>query len=109
MSHEKNIAMINALHDCAMECNHCAMACLDETDVKMLTTCIKLNIECAEVCNLTASLLSRGSEYGHHLVKECGEICEKCAEECGKHSHMEHCQKCAEICRECADACAEMA
>jgi len=66
MSHEKNQELIDALNNCAIECSHCAMACLDEEDVKMLTACIKLDIDCAEVCRVTASLLSRGSIHGPH-------------------------------------------
>ena len=108
MSHEKNQGMIDALNNCATECSHCAMACLDEQDVKMLTTCIKLNIDCAEVCRLTVSLLSRGSQHGHHLLKECIEICEACATECDRHSHMEHCKKCAAVCRDCVEECTAM-
>ena len=109
MSHKKNMELIQELNNCAMECSHCAMACLGEEDVKMLANCIKLNLDCAEVCRTAASLLSRGSDHGNHLVKECGEICNTCADECEKHSHMEHCRKCAEVCRACADACSEMA
>ena len=91
-----------------MECSHCAMACLDEEDVKMLARCIKLNIDCADVCRLAASLLSRGSEHGLHLLDECAELCDACADECESHSDMGHCKKCAEVCRHCASACIEM-
>lgn len=108
MSHEKNIALIQELNNCAMECSHCAMACLDEEDVKMLTRCIKLNIDCADVCRLAASLLSRGSEHGLHLLDECAELCDACADECESHADMGHCKKCAEVCRHCAGTCIEM-
>ena len=50
------------------------MACLDEEDVKAMTQCSKLKTDCADVCRITASLLSRGSEHGKHLLKECAEI-----------------------------------
>ena len=109
MSHEKNKALIETLYNCATECSHCAMACLDEQDVKMLATCIKLNIDCADICRLTASLLSRGSDYGTHLLEECAEVCDACAEECEKYSHLEHCKKCAEVCRHCAEECSAIA
>ncbi len=105
MSHENHRQLITALNDCATECNHCATACLDEQDVKMLSKCIKLDIDCAEICSLTSSLLARSSDHGHHLLKECAEVCNACAEECEKHTHMEHCKKCAEACRSCAKAC----
>ena len=89
------------------ECNHCFTACLKEEDVKTMSTCIKLDRDCADICSLTSSLISRGSEHGKHLLKECAEVCNKCAEECDKHVSMgmEHCKICAEACRACASVC----
>ena len=106
MAHEKNQSLIEALNNCAAECNHCATACLEEQDVKMLSRCIKLDLDCADVCQLTASLVARGSEHASHLLKECADICDACAEECEKHAeHMDHCRACAEECRRCAEEC----
>jgi hypothetical protein len=109
MAYEKNQSLMAALNDCAAECNHCATACLDEQDVKMLARCIKLDIDCADICQLTASLVARASEHASHLLKECAEICNACAEECEKHGHMEHCRRCAEACRRCAEECSRLA
>lgn len=100
---------MEALSQCTAECNHCATACLEETDLKALTRCIKLNIDCAEICQLTSSFVARDSEHAHHLIRECADICEDCAAECEKHKYMEHCRKCAEICLHCAEACLQMA
>ena len=105
MSHENHKKLISTLNECAVECNHCTSACLDEQDVKMLAKCIKLEIDCAEICRLAISFLARGSEHADHILKECSEICEACAKECEKHANMEHCKKCAEACRKCAEAC----
>src|SRR5665647_3711750 len=105
MSHEKNQSVIDALNNCTTACNHCTTSCLDEQDIQKLSKCIKLNIDCAQVCSLTASLLARGSDHGKYLINECVEICNACAEECEKHSHMEHCKNCAEACRQCATEC----
>ena len=105
MSHEKNQQLVKALNECATECNHCATACLDEQDVKMLARCIKLDMDCADICTLVVAFTARGSEHARHLLKECAEICTACAEECEKHSHMEHCKRCAKACRDCAEAC----
>lgn len=109
MSHEKHQKTIQLLNHCVAECNHCITACLDEQNAQMLSKCIKLNIDCAQICSLTASLLARGSEHGEHLMKECAEVCDACAEECEKYSHLEHCKKCAEACRACAEECSVMA
>lgn len=107
MSHQQNRALIDALNKCAAECNHCAVACLEEQDVKMLARCIKLDIDCAEICSLAISFVARGSEHAQHLLDECADICNACAEECEKHAAMgmEHCRSCAEVCRACAEAC----
>ena len=107
MAHEKNQELLDALNNCAAECNHCATTCLEEQNVKMLARCIKLDIDCADICQLMSSYVARGSEHANHLSKECAEICEACAEECEKHAKngMEHCRKCAEACRRCAEAC----
>ena len=111
MAHEKNRGIMDALYNCAGECNHCATACLDEQDVKMLARCIKLDIDCADICLLSASNVARDSEHAHHLLKECAEICEACAEECEKHAKhgMEHCRVCAEACRRSAEECMQLA
>lgn len=105
MAHEQNRRLITTLANCAAECSHCATACLEEEDVKKLARCIKLDIDCAEICRLAISFVSRGSEHADHILHECADICAACAEECEKHSKMEHCKRCAEICRECAELC----
>lgn len=111
MAYENNRELLDALNSCAAECNHCATACLDEQDVNMLSRCIKLDIDCADICQLAAAYVARGSEHTQHLLKECADICEACAAECEKHAAhgMEHCRICAEACRRCAEACTNMA
>jgi|SRR5687768_6225157 len=109
MSHEANQKAIDALNNCATECNHCLTACLEEQNVSMLVNCIKLDIDCAAICSFTASLLARNSAHGRHLLRECIEVCNACAAECEKHAHHhEHCKKCAEACRACAEACSSL-
>ena len=105
---KENKSLIEALIACAIECERCATSCLLEEDVKMMVKCIQLDRDCADVCLLTAKLLSRDSEHGMHLLKECAEVCNKCATECEKHKHMEHCAKCAEACKKCAEQCAQL-
>jgi hypothetical protein len=109
MALERNHELLEALGRCAAECNNCATACLHEEDVQMLSRCIRLNMDCADICRLTASFVARDSEHVNHLLRECAEICEACAEECEKHGHMEHCRTCAEACHHCADACLHLA
>ena len=102
--HQENKYIINELNLCIAECNHCFSACLSEKDIEMLARCIKLNRECAEICQLTASILARGSEHTHLFLNVCASICSSCADECERHSH-DHCKLCANACRKCANAC----
>jgi len=97
--------LLTMLADCAAACYHCSTACLEEKDVQMMAACIKLDMDCAQICSTTVAFVARGSEHVGHLLKECAEICRKCAKECEKHTHMEHCKQCAEACRKCAEAC----
>ena len=106
MKSEKTNNLEHVLIKCITACETCMTMCLQEDDVKMMVGCIQLDRDCADICTLTARFVARNSAHTKHVMKECIEICRKCAEECGKHDH-DHCQHCAEICRECADACTE--
>ena len=92
------------LNACAILCDACYSGCLQEVDVKAMSNCIKLNRDCAEICRITASFISRDSENIDNFLMLCNEICNTCADECEKHDH-DHCKKCAEACNTCAEAC----
>jgi len=108
MQQEQTKLLIDALNRCVAESNRCTTACLAEEDISLLTKCIQLNIDCGDVCSLTAGLLARGSKYAKYLLKTCMEMCNACGEECEKHAHMEHCAACAASCRRCAEECANL-
>ncbi|QTM98766.1 four-helix bundle copper-binding protein [Sediminibacillus dalangtanensis] len=108
MAHEKYQELLNTLHDCMVQCNHCYDACLEEDDVKMMAPCIRLDRECADICGYLAQAITRGTPYVAELASVCAKICEDCGNECKKHE-QEHCQKCADICMKCADACRKVA
>jgi Domain of Unknown Function (DUF326) len=101
---QPNQQLLAALQACVAACEYCASACLQEDHVQMMTHCISLDRDCADICALTARFVARGSEHAPHLLRECAEICQQCADECGRHQH-EHCQQCADACRRCAEAC----
>jgi len=98
---------IDACLRCAAMCNHCASACLKENDVKMMTACIQLDMECATACYAAAQLMSLGSDRADEYCRLCVDLCEACAEECGRHDNQ-HCQECARACRDCAEECVQM-
>ncbi len=63
MNHNKNNGLIEILNTCISACSYCAIACLEEEDVNMLKNCIKLNLDCADICGLAVSLLARSSAH----------------------------------------------
>lgn len=101
----KNIkeSLIKTLYECAAACQKCVGGCLSDHS-KMTATCVKTDLDCADICLTTATLLARNSSHGRHLLSECIEICKACATECEKHK-VQHCIDCAIACRECIAAC----
>jgi hypothetical protein len=106
--HEKYQSCIQACYACALECNHCLIACLQENDVKMMARCIALDLDCAEMCTLAAGAMARDSQVAGAICAACAAVCEACGEECARHAH-DHCRRCAAACRQCAQECRQMA
>lgn len=96
--------VLDALARCTAACEHCATACLDEADIKVMVPCIRLDRDCADICRLTAAFIARGSDHASHVLRECIEICHKCYDECVQHPHV-HCKECAAACKACLEAC----
>ena len=53
---------IDECFDCAATCTSCADACLGEWDVLELVRCVRLNLDCADVCDATARVVTRQTE-----------------------------------------------
>jgi hypothetical protein len=85
---------------------HHLMYCKAE-DMDM-TQCIRLCMDCSDICDATANLAIRQTGDDQPTLREllevCARMCEQCAAECERHEH-EHCKLCAQICRECAEDC----
>lgn len=101
---EQNTELIRSLINCALACEACQSACLQENDVTMMTRCIELDRDCADICMLGSRFLQRDAEIAPQYIALCEEICRLCADECRKHE-AEHCRACAEACDRCAQAC----
>lgn len=108
------IRCIEECFDCAQTCTSCADACLGEDMVKELTPCIRLNLDCADVCAATGAVASRRTGSNEEVIRQmlaaCETACRLCGDECERHAQMhEHCRVCAEACRRCQQACAKAA
>ena len=90
---------IDACFSCVETCTACADACLSERDVSHLVACIRLNLDCAAVCNATGNIMARSNKAGHRQLLEaqlanCIAFCRACADECGRHGEMhQHCAR----------------
>ena len=104
---------IDALNDCIQACTADVAADLSEQNVAEMVKCIRLCLDCTDVCAATAGVVSRQSEYDANvtmpLLEACTAICKSCGDECERHAQLhEHCRVCAEACRRCEQACREL-
>ena len=104
------IDAIDVAYACAQTCTSCADACLAEDIVAQLRQCIRLNLDCADVCDAFARLGSRRTGSNEEVIRKlldaCITACRLCGQECQRHaSKHEHCRVCAESCRRCETAC----
>jgi hypothetical protein len=91
---------------CAQSCTACADACLGEEEFESLRRCIRLNLDCAEVCDSTGHILSRQLDPEPAVLRRQVEllvyVCGLCGGECGQHAEVyAHCRLCMESCRRC--------
>jgi hypothetical protein len=104
---------IELLEECANTCTQCADACLSEGEVASLVKCIRLNLDCADICTAAVRVISRQTEYDANvtrpMLEACAEACRSCGDECDGHgAQMAHCRLCADSCRRCERACREL-
>ena len=106
------ITCIEECYSCAQACTVCADACLAEEMVADLRQCIRLDLDCADICAATGAMASRRTDANAPVlaavVGACAEACRVCAAECRRHAgHHEHCRICAGACDRCERACTE--
>ena len=106
-------AAIDAVSDCAQACVADTDADLSERDLAEMVTCIRLCLNCTDVCTATAGVISRPAAYdadvAKPLLQACVAICRSCGDECERHAqHHAHCRVCAEACRRGEQACRDL-
>ncbi|OMQ13954.1 four-helix bundle copper-binding protein, partial [Modestobacter sp. VKM Ac-2676] len=77
------LACIDACLECAQACTTCADACLGEDMVAELTTCIRTNADCADVCATTGRVLSRRTGHDADVTRAVLEACAAACRACG--------------------------
>ena len=83
-------ATIDALTDCTQACTADVDADLGEQDLAEMVKCIRLCLDCVDVCTATAGVVSRLAEYDANvtrpLLEACVAICKSCGDECERHA-----------------------
>jgi hypothetical protein len=105
--------VIDAAAGCAQACDTDTDADLSESHLAEMVVCIRLCLDCADICAATAAVLGRPAAWDTRVVRPlleaCVAICASCGDECERHaSRHAHCRVCAEACRRCQQACDEL-
>jgi uncharacterized membrane protein len=106
-------ATIDALSDCAQACTADADDNLSEHNLSEMVKCIRLCLDCADVCTATVRVISRQTardgSVTRPLLEACAVACKSCGDECERHAEMHaHCRVCLEACRRCEQACQQL-
>jgi hypothetical protein len=106
-------AAIDALNDCVQACIADTDCDLSERDLPEMVKCIRLCLDCVDVCTAAVRVISRPSSIEittvEPLLRACVATCQTCGDECERHAQAhEHCRICAEACRACQQACEEL-
>lgn len=95
------------LYECAGVCLACADACSAETDphhLAMGIKCLRIDLDCADICTVAARVLARQTGYDAPtslaLIEAARTVLRACADACAEMDAMDHCRICAETCRE---------
>ena len=100
---------ISKCHECHQVCLETLTHCLDKGGKHAEAAHIRLLIDCARICDLSADFVIRKSPFGEKACYLCGDICEKCAASCESIGDDEQMRRCAHVCRQCAESCRETA
>jgi hypothetical protein len=104
---------VEACFNCAQTCLRCADACLGEKALDELRHCIRINLDCADICYVTGRVIARQTTSDSPVLEAqldaCLTTCHVCGETCAQHGESyEHCKICASVCFHCEDTCKQL-
>lgn len=99
---------------CIQECTSCHAVCLNATKHILdrggdlaEPGLMRVVQDCAEICQVSADFMLRGSGLHGLICETCAVVCEACAQHCEGHPD-EVLRACAESCRSCSRSCHDM-
>jgi hypothetical protein len=103
---------IQACMRCELACLASAEACLGDEELQDLGRCVRLSLDCAEVCLATRTLVAGALLRAPRLVLAqllvCARMCATCEAECGRLGlHSAQIGRAARACADCLTLCFE--
>lgn len=102
-----NKALVDIANQCAQHGDECIDHCIDlfKSGDTTVARCAETVNEMIVMCNALAKMGTYQSEQLVAVAKICIDVCEVCAEECGKHTKHAQCKACEESCLACIKEC----
>ena len=108
--------MTSQMQECIEHCTKCHNICVETISHCLMlggehasADHIRLLMDCAEICDVSADFMLRGSHRHERVCGVCSEVCRDCASECERMARGdETMMRCAEMCRQCAESCRQM-
>ncbi len=99
---------------CIQECTSCHAVCLNATKHVLdrggeleKPDLLRILQDCAEICQVSADFMLRGSGLHGLICETCAVICDACAQQCEPFQD-EMMRACSDTCRSCARSCRDM-
>lgn len=100
---------IDDCHACANSCNATMIHCLNLGSGHSAPRHIALLLDCAALCEVAATSMSRSSVVHADICRACAAVCRACEFQCRRIGLGEVMQRCADACRRCAESCERIA
>ncbi len=106
-----NKALIDIASECAQHGDECVAHCIElfKTGDTSLAKCAQTVNEMIVMCRVLAKMATYQSEQVKALAKVVIDVCQVCADECGKHTKHVQCKACAQSCLDCIEECKKLA
>jgi hypothetical protein len=107
--------MAEQMQRCIQECLSCFSTCeqtlahcLKKGGKHAATDLVKVLMDCAESCRISASMMSRESAFHARHCAFCADVCKACEEACEAFGDEAQMKACADACRSCSESCRSM-
>ena len=106
---EQMLVCIQNCQDCHRACLQTLVHCMKQGGPHAAPEHLRLLMDCADVCGVSAAFMLRASDLHAHTCAACAAVCRACAEACAAMGDDVRMGALADTCRHCAESCEAMA